>query len=380
MAFGKSGFAALIAVVSAMAVSQAHAQNIEGTAGSVIEVRAIAKFNEPWAMTFLPDGMMLVTEKSGGIFLVSQSGEKREVAGGPQVAYGGQGGLGDVIVHPDFAENGLVYFSFVEPGEGNVRGAAVARAKLVAGPQPKLDDLALIWRQSPKTPGGGHYGHRLAFAGDGKLFITSGDRQLFTPAQDMTGNLGKIIRLNDDGSVPADNPFQDQGELARTFWSIGHRNPLGIAFDAQRRLWSHEMGPKGGDELNLVKTGGNHGWPIVSNGDNYDSSPIPDHDTQPQFHAPEVSWTPVIAPAGMLIHSGRLMPQWQGNAVIGGLRSGGLVRVELAGDAAPGPTREVERIDMGARIREVEEGPDGAVWVLEDREGGRLLRLAPVGQ
>ncbi len=389
MAFKPKSLAAFAAFCASLAFPVSTlAQLVEGSTGSVLEAKAVAQFNEPWAMTFLPDGSMLVTEKSGSIFLVTQDGNKREIAGGPQVSYGGQGGLGDIIIHPGFASNNFVYVSFAQAGEGNVRGAAVMRGRLVLEPQPRLEDMTLVWQQLPKTTGGGHYGHRLAFAPDGKLFITSGDRQLLTPAQDMTGNLGKIIRLNDDGSVPSDNPFQNDGALAKTFWSIGHRNPLGIAFDAQGRLWSHEMGPRGGDELNIVKTGANHGWPIVSDGNNYDFSNIPDHETQPQFHAPEVTWTPVIAPAGMVIHSGKLITQWQGNAIIAGLRSGGLVRVELdsqpdgQASAQPGSklAREVERIGLGSRIREVEEGPDGAVWVLEDREGGRLIRLAPASQ
>lgn len=360
----------------------AHAQSavFSGSAGTVLEASTVAKFDEPWAMTFLPDGNLLVTEKSGTLFWVKPDGQRHPVSGGPVVSYGGQGGLGDVVLHPGFKDNGLVYLSYAEPGQGDVRGAAVARARLVGGTQPGLADLTVVWRQSPKVSGGGHYGHRIAFAPDGKLFITSGDRQLFTPAQDMSANLGKIMRLNDDGSVPAGNPFQNDGELARTFWSIGHRNPLGIAFDAKGRLWSHEMGPKGGDELNLVKAGANHGWPVVSNGDHYDGTPIPDHDTRPEFHPPEAFWNPVIAPAGMFIHSGRMMPAWKDNAIIGGLVSEGLVRVELAPQGDGKQAREVERIAIGKRVREVEEGPDGAIWLLEDQKGGRLLRLAPAGQ
>ena len=203
------------------------------------------------------------------------------------------------------------------------------------------------------------------------LFITSGDRQEQWPAQRWDMALGKIIRLYDDGSVPVDNPFQDKGELARSFWTLGHRNLLGIAFDAMGQMWTNEMGPRHGDELNLVTPGQNYGWPIVSNGDNYDGSEIPDHDTRPEFAAPKAWWVPSIAPSGLIIYSGRHFPNWKGNAFMGGLVSRALIRVELSGTQAT----EAERFRWGERIREVEQGPGGALWVLEDSHGGRLLRL-----
>ena len=339
-------------------------------------IAEVATFDEPWAMTFLPNGQALVTEKAGTLRRVDvASGRTGEVTGVPEVAYGGQGGLGDVILHPDFASNGLVYISYAEAGEGDVRGAAVARATLAlddAGGG-ALSNLEVIWRQSPKVEGGGHYAHRLAFGPDGFLWISSGERQKFDPSQDMAANLGKILRLNDDGSVPADNPFADQGGVAAQVWSLGHRNPLGIAFDAQGRLWNHEMGPKDGDELNLVQRGKNYGYPIVSNGDHYDGRVIPDHHTRPEFEAPKITWTPVISPAGFVIYSGAMFADWQGDGLIGGLSSQSLVRVEFDGETA----REAERYSMGERIREVEQGPDGAVWLLEDGAEGRLLRLTP---
>lgn len=350
---------------------------VSGDHASKLQVETIAQFEEPWAMAFLPDGNLLVTEKPGHLYVVSQSGQKREVSGVPTVAYGGQGGLGDVVLHPDFATNALVYVSYIEAGEGDVRGAVVARAILKTGGEPHLEQLEVIWRQAPKTSGEGHYSHRIAFSPDRHLFITSGDRQMFTPSQDMNVNLGKILRLNDDGTVPAGNPFQDKGEMATSFWTIGHRNPLGLAFDSKGQLWSHEMGPKGGDELNLIEPGKNYGWPIVSNGDHYDGTPIPDHQERPEFAAPQVFWNPVIAPAGMVVYTGKLFAQWQGNAIIGGLKSEGLVRVELAPRPGAMLARETERIPFGKRIREVEEAPDGAIWVLEDRAGARLLRLTP---
>lgn len=340
-------------------------------------IEEIASFDEPWAMTFLPgaERRLLVTEKRGALRLLHADGRTGTISGVPEVDYGGQGGLGDVVLHPDFADNAMVYLSYAEAGDGDTRGAAVARARLQlddAGGG-RLDGLEVIWRQVPKVSGRGHYGHRIAFGPDGHLWISSGERQKFDPAQDMQANLGKVIRLDDDGGVPADNPFAEQGGIAAQVWSLGHRNPLGLAFDAQGRLWEHEMGPAGGDELNLIERGDNYGYPVVSNGDHYDGRPIPDHDTRPQFNAPEVSWNPVISPAGLVFYDGDAFPQWQGDAFIGGLSGQALVRVEFDGDSA----REAERFAMDNRIREVEQGPDGALWLLEDGEGGRLLRLAP---
>jgi len=336
----------------------------------------VARFDQPWAMSFLPDGSLLVTEKEGRLkhFNV-QTKKSADITGVPKVAYGGQGGLGDVLPHPKFASNQLVYLSYAEEGENDTRGAAVARARLVlaADGSGALQDLKVIWRQTPKVEGKGHYGHRLAFGPDGKLWITSSERQKFDPAQDMSGNLGKIIRLNDDGSVPGDNPFASQGGVAAQVWSLGHRNALGIAFDARGKLWVHEMGPAGGDELNLITRGANYGYPIVSNGNHYDGRDIPDHDTRPEFAAPKVTWTPVISPAGFIIYSGKLFPQWTGSGFIGGLSSTSLVRVAFDGDNA----REAERFLMGERIREVEQGPDGAIWLLEDGSNGKLLKLTP---
>jgi glucose/arabinose dehydrogenase len=335
----------------------------------------IAEFDEPWAMAFLPDGRMLVTEKKGVLKLYTIGGKAVEISGVPEVAYGGQGGLGDVALHPKFAENGIVYLSYAEAGDGKTRGAAVARGKLTLDDRGggALSEMKVLWRQVPKVAGAGHYGHRLLF-GDGYLWLSSGERQKFDPAQDMQANLGKILRLNEDGSVPKDNPFADKGGVTAQIWTLGHRNPLGIAFDLSGRLWEVEMGPAGGDEFNLIVRGANYGYPIVSNGDHYDGRPIPDHPTRPEFKAPAVTWTPVISPSSLIIYSGDEFPQWQGNAFIGGLSSQALVRVEINGEQA----REAERFDMGQRIRSVRQGPDGALWLLEDEKngsGGRLLKL-----
>lgn len=348
------------------------------------DVTPVATLNEPWAMSFLPDGRLLVTEKAGQLRLVSQAGLISDpIPGLPTVDYGGQGGLGDVVLHPDFAKNNLVYFSYVEAGEDDTRGAAVARGTLVLDDNSGLlRDVEVVWRQNPKVKDRGHFGHRIAFSPRAQnnqnsstsyLFISSGERQKFDPAQDMSGNLGKIVRLNDDGSVPADNPFAAKGGITAQIWSLGHRNPLGLAFDAEGRLWNTEMGPQHGDELNLVIRGANYGYPLVSNGDHYNGDVIPDHDTRPDLEAPKAYWVPTVAPAGLMFYSGDLFPDWKGSAFFGGLASRALVRVEIDGDMAT----EAERYDMGERIREVEQGPDGALWVLEDAESGRLLRLTP---
>lgn len=339
------------------------------------EISPIATFNEPWAMTFMPDGRMLVTEKSGKLLVVTQGGEISEpVADVPDVDYRGQGGLGDVVLHPDFASNQLVYLSYVESGEDDTRGAAVARGMLEIDENGngQFRNSKVIWRQSPKVTGAGHYGHRIAFDAKGYLFISSGERQKFDPAQDMSGNLGKIVRLHDDGMVPADNPFFSQGGVTAEVWSSGHRNPLGLAFDQSGQLWVTEMGPLHGDELNLVKRAGNYGYPIVSDGDHYSRKQIPDHNTRPEFEAPTIAWDPTITPAGLTFYYGDMFEAWKGSAFIPGLAPKAVIRIEFTDDGA----REAERFDMGKRIREIEQGPSGALWVLEDKDGGRLLRVS----
>ena len=356
----------------------AHAFTIEGSEGTSLEASEIATFDEPWAMTFLPDGTMLVTTKPGKLFHVTADGTKTEVGNMFEVAYGGQGGLGDVVLDPDYENNGTIWLSYAQTlDKGATFGAQVVKAKLDMEGM-LLADIEKVWRQEPPVPGQGHYSHRIAFgpAGtpqEGKVFITSGDRQKQTPAQDFEQNLGKVIRLNVDGSVPDDNPFQDKGELAKTYWSVGHRNLLGVDFDAEGNLWTHEMGPRHGDELNLTRAGENYGWPVVSNGDNYSGVPIPDHDTKPEFNAPEAYWVPAISPAGFTIYDGDMFADWKGDGFIGGLSSQALVRVDIEGETA----KEAERYAWDKRIREVEQGPDGALYVLEDKEGARLLKLTP---
>ncbi len=351
------------------------------------DVEPITSFDEPWALAFLPDGRMLVTERKGNLLIVTQDGQKsRPLRGIPDVDYGGQGGFGDVALHPDFAENGLVYLSYAEGGTGGARGAAVARGVLNQTERGGyLSDVEVIWRAYPKVVGYGHYGHRMLFDDEGYLWISSGDRQKFTPAQDMQSNMGKILRLNDDGSVPQDNPFvnyidqdpfvDDEGVYGQ-IWSLGHRNPLGIAIDLDGQLWIIEMGPSGGDELNRIVRGGNYGYPVVSNGDHYDGREIPDHDTRPEFLKPAAWWTPVISPGHLMVYSGDLFPDWRGDFLVAGLKSQAIVRIETDGSNA----REVERYAMDARIRTVVQGPAGELWVLEDERAqsrGRLLKLTP---
>ncbi len=343
----------------------------------VFSTEVVADLDEPWAMAVMSDGRLLVTEKAGQLKLVTPDGSVGEIAGIPEVSYGGQGGLGDVVLAPDFDTSGTVYLSYVE-SDGDNSGAVVSRGRLVlADDGGELQQTEVIWRQTPKVSGEGHYGHRLAFDPEGKLWISSGDRQKFEPAQDMEGNLGKILRLNPDGTVPADNPYAERGGVTAQIWSSGHRNPLGLAFDSKGQLWVAEMGPAGGDELNLVRRGANYGYPIVSDGDHYSGQEIPDHATAPQFDAPAIFWTPVISPSSLMFYSGERFPQWQGNALIGGLSAEGLVRIEFDGESA----KEAERYPLDARIRSVAQAADGTVWVLEDEKRGsegRLLRLQPV--
>ena len=349
--------------------------------------KAVATFDEPWAMTALPstdseESKLLVTQKTGELFIVdTATGNKTEVKGVPEVAYGGQGGLGDIIVSPDFATSNTVYLSYAEAGTGgdsNKFGAKVVKATLsgLESATPILQNITPIWQQSPKVTGQGHYSHRLLFSPDGRyLYISSGERQEKTPAQDMNVNLGKVIRLNADGSIPTDNPFTDN-EIAKQFWTIGHRNVLGMAFDDSGQLWVNEMGPKGGDEFNMIEKGSNYGWPVVSNGRNYSGLDIPDHDTKPEFAAPKITWTPVISPSAMSIYAAgdhNDFPSWQGNALISGLSSKALVVVDISEDNT---AAERYRYDMGERVRSVL-AVDGQVWTLEDGNDAQLLRLLP---
>jgi aldose sugar dehydrogenase len=344
-------------------------------AGLPFQVQVTGDFESPWAMTFLPDGRMLITEKAGILYVVSADGQQRKRLDGiPKVSSDGQGGLMDVVLHPGFAQNRFVYFSYSEAGPGG-KGVVLARGVFSDGEQPALQKVETLFRATPYVDGDGHFAGRIAFSKDGHLFFANGERQKFDPAQDPKATLGKVLRLKDDGTPAPGNPLAAKG-FHPAVWSYGHRNLLGIAFDASGNLWEQEMGPKGGDEVNLILPGRNYGYPIVSDGDHYDDKPIPDHNTRPEFEKPKVSWNPVISPAGLMVYSGKLWPQWKGDLFIGGLSSQALIRVDVDGTNA----QKGDQWPMGERIREPEEGPDGAIWLLEDgrRDGkGRLLKLTP---
>lgn len=367
---------------SAPAADNRAAGSVTASKGKPFTTRAIADFETPWAMSFLPGSgvpltkMALVTEKSGQLWLVVvASGQKQAVRGVPAVKVAGQGGLGDVVADPGFAGNQRIYLSYVEAGEGGTSGAALGYGTLKLGDgTPRIEGYKVIWRQVPKVTGNGHFAHRIAFAPDGTIFLSSGERQKFDPAQAFDGNLGKILHLTADGQPVAGGPFAARGGISAQFYTLGQRNNLGLAFAPDGRLWATEMGPKGGDELNLIEAGKNYGYPIVSNGSHYDGRDIPDHKTRPEFAAPKLWWDPSISPAGLIIYSGDLFPQWKGDAIFGALSGEALVRADLDGAKA----RKADHWPMGARIREVEQGPDGEIYLLEDGEsGGRLLRLDP---
>jgi glucose/arabinose dehydrogenase len=354
---------------------------MQGSDDVTIYADVLESFSMPWAMALLPDGHGLVTEKTGDLWVIDQSGKKRfTVSNLPNIDARGQGGLGDIIVHPDFANNGIIFLSYVEREAGNDQfsGAVVERAKLsVSDDGAALSMREIIWRQAPKMTGNGHYAHRLAISPEGYLFITSGDRQKFTPAQNMAMNLGKVVRINQDGSVPEDNPFYGNGEVTNQIWTLGHRNPLGIDFDAKGNLWVHEMGPRHGDELNLIERARNYGYPIVSQGVHYSGVDIPNHETNPVFMAPVTDWVPAISPAGFIIYKGDKFKEWTGDAFIGGLSSEALVRVSFSEhDKRPVlRAQESARYEWGVRVREVEQSTTGDIFVLEDGANARLLKL-----
>ncbi|NML07758.1 PQQ-dependent sugar dehydrogenase [Sphingomonas sp. G-3-2-10] len=365
---------ALVLLAACTESNDAVAQSASGALP--FTVTEVADFDAPWAMTFLPDGRMLVTEKAGPILLVSADGKERKVvAGTPAVSSAGQGAMMDVVLHPKFAQNRLVYFSFSEANAEGLKGVALARGTLKDGAEPALENVQVIFRASPYVSGDGHFSGRIAFSKDGHLFFTNGERQKFDPAHDPKATLGKVLRLNDDGTPAAGNPLAAKG-FHPAVWSYGHRNLLGIAFDAKGNLWEQEMGPKGGDEVNLVLPGKDYGYPAVSNGDHYDGRDIPDHKPGDGYEPPKVWWNPSISPGGLIVYSGKLWPQWRGDLFIGGLSSKALIRVDVDGTNAT----KGDQWGMGARIREVEEGPDGAIWVLEDGgsgSNGRLLKITP---
>ncbi|HNU64625.1 MAG TPA: PQQ-dependent sugar dehydrogenase [Thiobacillaceae bacterium] len=340
-----------------------------------IRVTTVATgLEHPWGLAFLPDGRMLVTERTGRLRLVAPNGQvSPPIRGIPRVFASGQGGLLDVVLAPKFESNRLVYFSYAEPGENGTAGTAAARGRLNETAT-ALEGVAVIWRQRPKVGGSNHFGGRLVFAPDGTLFITTGERYKFQPAQDLASGLGKIVRINPDGSIPRDNPFVDRANTQPEVWSYGHRNVQGAAIHPETGvLWTNEFGPFGGDELNISKAGRNYGWPLVSWGRNYDGTAIPHPPTRPELADAIYYWVPVISPSGMIFYTGEAFPDWRGDLLIGGLSSQALVRLTLDGQRVT----DERRIDMGARIRDVNQGQDGFLYLLTDDPDGAILRLEP---
>ena len=396
--------------VAALLASAAHAQTNAGDQKPdpdlPFTVTKVASLDLPWRIAFLPDGRMLVTEKVGRLQLVTPQGAKTEIKGVPASYFEGQNGMLGVFLSPHYAKDHNVYLTYVAPGDYG-GGLAMGRGQLVLeGNQARLDNFQVLWRQLP-TGKGGQAGAQIAFAPDGKsLFLSVCDRQRFTPAQDPNQPVGKILHLTLDGKPAPGNPWAGKigtptiplidpatdTEAAKTApvvstytfpgpnltpsetWSVGHRTPYGLAFGPDGRLWELEHGPKGGDELNLIQRGKNYGWPLVSYGMNYNGVPIPSPDTRPDLTKPVIYWVPVIAPGNLMFYKGGMFKQWNGSALISGLVTMGIIRVTFDGK---GGATDVQRWSLGKRIRDIEEAPDGSLWVLEDAQPGGLYRLTP---
>lgn len=357
----------------------AAADEVFDTETGPIRVESFATgLSHPWGLAFLPDGGMLVTERGGNLRFVSDTGEVGPQIGGvPSVVAQGQGGLLDVALHPDFADNRLVYLSYSEAGDGGINGTAIARGVL-SGDMSALDGVEVIFRQEPKVASRAHFGSRLVFDNDGLLWATLGERssaQFRVLAQDLGTHLGKVIRIRDDGTVPDDNPFVDASGALPEIWSYGHRNPQGMALHPDTGVvWLHEHGPRGGDEVQIPQAGANHGWPVFSYGTEYSGAPITQEDAYPdEFAQPVHQWTPSIAPSGLAFYTGDLVPAWTGDLLVGALAGERLVRLDLEGDAVVG--EEHLLVGMGKRIRDVRDGPDGAVYLLTDESAGEILRI-----
>ncbi|GAA0282158.1 PQQ-dependent sugar dehydrogenase [Alteraurantiacibacter aestuarii] len=335
-------------------------------------------FNEGWALAVEPGtGNLFITEKGGTAkFYNPVSGTTLDISGMPEVAYGGQGGLGDVAFAPDYATSGTVYLTWAKAAEGDARRAVAARGQFSCDAQAcAVTGLTQIWQQEPAIDSPGHFSHKLAFSPDGQhLFISSGERMQGEPAQDISNTLGTVVRLNLDGSPAAGNPFAGQGSPTNQIWSYGHRNMLGLQFDTNGQLWDLEHGPRGGDEINKVTPGSNYGWPTRSNGINYNGDPIPDHSADDGFTKPAIYWTPVIAPGDFIFYDGDMFPQWRGQALIVALATTSLVRV-ATNAAGTGTATEEARYTFPSRLRDIAQAADGSLWVLEDGPRGKLLHL-----
>lgn len=375
---------AILVLSSAPLLNQCRAQSPEGPAprsptpdavSGNIRIETVAKgLEHPWALAFLPDGRILVTEKPGRLRIVGKNGQlSPPLAGVPKVFAQGQGGLLDVALDPKFTENRLVYLSYAEPGEGGA-GTAVARGKLGDA---SLEGVQVIYRQQPKVEGGGHYGSRLVFGRDGTLFVTQGDRMNHRDrAQNLSYGIGKIVRINPDGSIPKDNPFVGRSGARPEIWSYGHRSVQAAALDpATGQLWTVEHGARGGDELNHPEAGKNYGWPIITYGVDYSGAKIGEGAVKAGLEQPVYYWDPVIAPSGMAFYTADAIPAWKGSVLIGSLQPGRLVRLTLANGKVTGEERYLG--DLGKRIRDVQQGPDGFVYVVTDEDDGQVLRVRP---
>ncbi len=338
----------------------------------------VSGLEHPWSLAFLPDGRMLVTERPGRLRLVGADGKlSAPIAGVPQVYASGQGGLLDVALDHAFARNRLVYLSYAEPGDNNLAGTAVARAKLVeAGGTTRLEALTVILRQQPKTVGGAHFGSRLAFARDGRLFVTMGERYQRDRAQELDASFGKVLRIEADGRIPADNPFVNRKGALPQIWSYGHRNPQSAAVHpGSGALWTIEHGARGGDEINLPQAGRNYGWPVITYGRDYSGLSIGDGTAKAGMEQPLYYWDPSIAPSGMTFYTGNRYPGWQGSLLVGALKEQLLVRLSLQGNRVLAEERLLP--DLKQRVRDVRQGPDGWVYLLTDEDDGRVLRVKP---
>ncbi len=371
--------AAPLAMLAAATPASAVDETFE-TEGPAIRVTTVADgLDHPWGLAFLPDGSMLVTERSGALRHVAADGAVSEpLSGVPEVDARDQGGLLDITLDPGFAESRLVYLSYAEKGDGG-NGTAVARGRL-AEDGSGLESVEVVFRQQPKEDSTKHFGSRIVFDGEGHVFVGLGERsdEAFRgQAQELDSHLGKVVRINPDGSVPEDNPFVGREGALPEIWSYGHRNIQAAAINpATGVLWEIEHGPKGGDEVNIVQPGANYGWPVVSLGVNYDGTPVGTGEARAEGMVdPIYSWTPVIAPSGMIFYGGDAFPDWQGDLFVGGLKVTSLVRLELDGDRVTAEERLLE--DLGQRIRDVVEGPDGAIYVVTDESDGQILRIAP---
>jgi aldose sugar dehydrogenase len=343
--------------------------------GNIRPVTVADGLDHPWSIAFLPDGEFLVTERSGKLLHIKPDGKKTDISGMPEVHSRGQAGLFDVATAPDFISSGIIYLSYAGSGPGG-NNTELVRAKV------SLDEMLLmekqvIFRASPKVSGNNHYGGRILFAPDGALFLTLGDRfEYRNEAQNTSNHLGAIVRLNPDGSIPADNPLKDKSDARPEIYSYGHRNVQGIALQPGTGLiWSHEHGPRGGDEVNILKAGANYGWPAVTFGEEYSGGKISDKTSAPGMEDPVLHWTPSIAPSGMTFYSGSHFPEWQGDIFLGALAGQHLRRLKVQGTKIIG--EEILMEGIRERIRDVRSGPDGFLYILTDSSAGRLIRLEP---